>query len=134
MKINSKYVPASLSASDKKKQIKSIKSQTLRPRLKSFKSRRSKYVKEFEDKYETKITDHKFINRHIITQKGIDKILNKGRGAYYSSGSRPNQTPDSWANARLASVIVGGPARNIDMKIVKCHGRKKWLDTIGVSR
>ena len=38
-------------------------------------------------------------------------------GAYYSSGSRPNQTPFSWGNARLASVIMGGPARKIDKKI-----------------
>jgi len=43
--------------------------------------------------------------------------MDKAKGAYFSGGSRPNQTPSSWAYARLASVIVGGPARKIDIKI-----------------
>ena len=55
--------------------------------------------------------------KNIITRKGQDLIISKGRGAYYSSGSRPNQTADSWAYARLASVIMGGPARKSDQKI-----------------
>ena len=38
-------------------------------------------------------------------------------GAYYSSGSRPNQTKHSWAYARLASVLMNGPARNYDNNI-----------------
>ena len=29
----------------------------------------------------------------------------------------PNQTPSSWAYARLASVITGGGARKVDKKI-----------------
>ncbi len=44
-------------------------------------------------------------------------LVSKGRGAYYSSGSRPNQTADSWARARLASVIMGGAARKVDQKL-----------------
>ena len=43
--------------------------------------------------------------------------MDKGFGAYFSSGSRPNQTPMSWSLARLASVIVGGPARKVDKSI-----------------
>ncbi len=43
--------------------------------------------------------------------------LDKGRGAYYSSGSRPNQTAESWAHSRLASVILNGPSRKIDKDI-----------------
>ena len=35
-KINTKYVPKSLTASDKKKQIKSIKEKKDRPKVKSF--------------------------------------------------------------------------------------------------
>ena len=58
-----------------------------------------------------------FISKNIISKTGIDKILAKGRGAYYSSGSRPNQTPESWARARLASVIMNGPARKVDIDI-----------------
>ena len=69
------------------------------------------------EKYNHKITDKNFINNNIISNKGQNLILKKGRGAYYSSGSRPNQTSSSWAYARLASVIMGGPARKVDKNI-----------------
>ena len=60
-----------------------------------------------------------------MTRKGIDKVLAKGRAAYYTSGSRPNQTPTSWARARLASVLLKGPAYKVDKHIVKKHARAK---------
>ncbi len=116
-KINPKYVPKSLTPSDKKKQVKSIKEGTRRPKVKSFTSKRSSHVEKFEKKYGTKISDTAFISKNIISKTGIDKIMAKGRGAYFSSGSRPNQTPTSWARARLASVIVGGKARQVDRDI-----------------
>ena len=116
-KINKDYVPKSLTPSDKKKQIKSIKEQKDRPKVKSFQSKRSSWVEKFEDKYKTKINDFKFISKNIISKKGLDEIMKKGRAAYYTSGSRPNQTNTSWALARLASVILGGPARRIDKNI-----------------
>jgi len=116
-KINKKYVPDTLSKSDKKKQIQSIKDKTDRPKLKSFTSKRSSWSKKFEDKYKTKITDKKFISKNIISMKGIEEIIMKGKGAYYSAGSRPNQTAFSWAFARLASVIMNGPARKVDKAI-----------------
>jgi len=111
-----KYVPASLTKEDREKQVKSIKEGTKRPKVESFKSRRSKFVVAFEKKYGTKITDDKFISKNIISQKGIDEILDKGRAAYFT-GSRPNQTPESWSRARLASVIMNGKARQVDIKI-----------------
>ena len=116
-KIPKQYLPASLTPADRKKQEKSIREGKDRPKVESFKSKRSKYVIAFEKKYGTKITDDKFINKNIIRQKGIDLILKKGAGAYYSSGSRPNQTVASWSRARLASVIMNGPAKKIDLKI-----------------
>lgn len=116
-KINPKYVPKSLTPSDRKKQIKSIKEGKERPKVKSFTSKRSSHVEKFEKKYGTKISNTAFISKNIISKTGIDKIMAKGRGAYFSSGSRPNQTPTSWARARLASVIMGGKARQVDIKI-----------------
>ncbi len=115
--LNKKYVPKSLTKEDKKKQVKSIKEGKDRPKVKSFKSKRSSHVVKFENKYGEKITNDSFISKNIISKTGIDKILSKGRGAYYSSGSRPNQTADSWARARLASVIMGGKARQVDKSI-----------------
>jgi hypothetical protein len=105
-----------LKGKERRAQIKSIFEGKERPDT-SFKSKRSGWVKKFEDKYGTKITDKKFINQNIITYTGQKKIIDKGKGAYFSSGSRPNQTPTSWGLARLASVILGGEARRIDKKI-----------------
>lgn len=108
-----KYVPISLSKKDKEKQIKSIKEGTIRPKVKA-PNRRSTWVVKFEKKYGYNIRDPR-VSKEIITKTGMDKILDKGKGAYFSSGSRPNQTPESWAYARLASVIMGGPARKVDI-------------------
>jgi len=113
--INKKYVPKSLSPSDKKKQIKSIIEQTDRPKVTS-KSKRSSFVINFKKKYGYSITD-KRVAKELISAEGIKQILNKGRGAYFSSGSRPNTNPQQWAYARLASVLMGGPARKVDQKI-----------------
>tara|TARA_R110000772_G_scaffold111119_2_gene214870 strand:+ start:1586 stop:1963 length:378 start_codon:yes stop_codon:yes gene_type:complete len=116
-KINPKYVPKTLSKEDKKKQIKSIKDKTDRPKLKSFESKRSSWAEKFEKKYGFKINQKAKIAKSILKMEGINKILDKGRGAYYSSGSRPNQTAQSWALARLASVVMNGPARKVDKDI-----------------
>ena len=115
-KINPKYVPKGLSKKDKEKQIKSIKEGKDRPKV-DYKTKRSSHAVAFEKKYGTKITDDKFISKNIISQTGINKILSKGRGAYYSAGSRPNVSAEQWARARLASVIMGGSARKSDKDI-----------------
>ena len=53
----------------------------------------------------------------------LQKIVQKGEGAYYSSGSRPNQTPQSWGLARLASALTGGPAAKVDASLLRhCVG------------
>jgi hypothetical protein len=111
-----KYVPKSLSKEDKEKQIKSIKEGTKRPKV-DFKNKRSSHVVKFEKKYGYKINNFDRISKEIISKKGIDEIISKGKGAYYSGGSRPNQTPTSWALSRLASVIMNGKARQVDIKI-----------------
>jgi hypothetical protein len=123
VKVPKTYVPKSLSAADKKKQVKSILKGEKRPKLESFKSKRSPFVEQFEKKYGTKITDRAFIHKNIISKKGADLIIKKGMAAYYS-GSRPNQTAASWSNARLASVIMGGAARRVDKKIWDQYKKK----------
>ena len=59
--------------------------------------------------------------------KTLKQIVRKGEGAYYSSGSRPNQTPQSWGVARLASAISGGKAAAVDYNILDngCDHNKK---------
>ena len=96
-----------LKGKEREKQIKSFFVGKYRQKT-SVKTKRSKHTIAF---------DKKFIHENIITNKGQELIIDKGKGAYYSSGSRPNQTPTSWALARLASVIMNGPARKVDKKI-----------------
>jgi len=122
-----KYLPKALTPTDRKKQLKSLRSHTTspRPKVSSVKNKRSPWVVKFEKKYGHKITDDAFISKNIISRTGIQKILSKGRGAYKSGGSRPNQTGDSWARARLASVILGGKARTVDKDIWEKYKIKK---------
>tara|TARA_R110002073_G_scaffold148437_1_gene301604 strand:+ start:24 stop:419 length:396 start_codon:yes stop_codon:yes gene_type:complete len=105
-----------LKGKDREKQIKSIFEGKIRPKTKA-PEKRSSHVIKFEKKYNKKITDEDWIHKNLITRTGQKKIKEKAMGAYYSGGSRPNQTPSSWAFARLASVITGGPARKVDKSI-----------------
>lgn len=114
--IPKKYVPNKLSKTDKQKQIKSIKEGKDRPKV-DYKTKRSTHVVKYENKYGKPITDLGFIYKNIITKTGVDKILDKGMAAYYSSGSRPNVSKEQWAFARLASVIMNGPARKVNQSI-----------------
>jgi hypothetical protein len=113
--IPSQYLKG-LKGKDRDKQIKSIFEGTIRPTTKA-PEKRSSHVIKFEKKFGKKITDEDFIHKNIITRTGQKKIKDKAMGAYFSGGSRPNQTPSSWAFARLASVITGGPARKVDKTI-----------------
>jgi len=116
----SREVPATylkgLKGKDRQAQIKSIFEGKDRPKTKA-PNKRSSWVEKFEKKYGKKISNEKFIHDNIITRTGQKKIIAKGAAAYYTSGSRPNQTPSSWGLARLASVILGGPSRRIDKDI-----------------
>ena len=124
-KIPKQYVPKSLTPEDKKKQIKSIKEGKDRPKVDSFKSKRSRHVIKFEKRYGKKITDDEWIGKNLLRPTGIKQILKKGAGAYYSSGSRPNQTVASWSRARLASALTGGAAAKVDKDILEKYKVKK---------
>ena len=66
----------------------------------------------------------------------LKQIVKKGEGAYYSSGSRPNQTPQSWGLARLASSITSGKSAAVDYDIIKkgCNHKKKAFILANKSR
>ena len=116
--IPQKYIPKSLTETERKKQIKSIFEGTKRPELKIYQSnKKSPWTQQFKKKYKTNIKDLDFIYKNIISKEGVDQILAKGRGAYYSSGSRPEVSQEAWSYGRLASTIMGGPARKVDKKI-----------------
>ena len=52
------------------------------------------------------------------------EVVKKGKGAYYSSGSRPNQTAESWGKARMYSYIMGGKTRKYDQHITDKYNVK----------
>lgn len=116
--IPKQYVPSSLTPAQKKKQEKSIREGKDRPKLKNVETKRSRHVIKFEKKYGVKITDDAWISKNLLKREGIKQILSKGRGAYYSAGSRPNVSATQWARARLASALTGGKAKNVDKAIL----------------
>ena len=132
----SRMVPKSyvegLRGYERRKQIKSIFEGKPRPKVKGFKSERSSHVKKFEDKYGVKVSDKNFIYKNLMSKKGVEEIMSKGRGAFFSSGSKPNQTPYSWSLARLASVLTGGNSLKVDKDIAIKYGKPKWKKSVGI--
>jgi len=125
-----KYVPAGLTKKDRKKYAKSLlKSRKLykkgkyytRPTVSSYKHKTSKHILRARRIY--KVDDVKpskqLAKKTGCTLDALSRIVKKGEGAYYSSGSRPNQTAQSWGYARLASAITGGKSAAVDWHIIK---------------
>lgn len=135
MKYSKNYIPDTLSKKDKVKQKKQLDKSvsdykkgilSKRDKLKSFKSKPSGYVNQVKSILKLPMNLNKIADKLTKTdkrekelKKGLEQILKKGKAAYFSSGSRPNQTPFSWGKARVASVLVGGASRRIDKDIVK---------------
>jgi hypothetical protein len=140
MKINLRYLPNILTKKDKLTQGRELlKSRKLykkglyhsRRFVKSFKSKKSNHIIKAEKMYNVnKIgpTDE-LAKATGCNKKALAKIINKGAGAYYSSGSRPNQTAQSWGVARLASAITSGKAAAVDYNILEegCKPKSKAL-------
>jgi hypothetical protein len=131
-KIPRRYIPSTLSKVDLERQLKNIKNTRTtekgveRPKLKTAVVRRSKWTimaETYFGKGNTSKEDMSRIlgntaSRKLQLKKGFDEIYDKGARAYMTSGSRPNQTPQSWAMARIFSVLFGGKSRDIDKAIV----------------
>jgi hypothetical protein len=129
-KIPKSYIPSSLSKRDTKKQRKSINrsrknyskgSYINRPHLDSFISKSSPHVVRAKNMYGvSSMNPTSTLVRATGCKKwALKKIIEKGEGAYYSSGSRPNQSAQGWGYARLGSSLTGGPASGIDYDILK---------------
>ena len=135
-----KYVPKRLTRKDKKKARKELKKSRKaykkgkyykRKRLKSFKSKKSNHIVNAMKIYKVKSVSAsaKLAKKSGCSVTGLKKLVSKGAGAYYSSGSRPNQTATSWGIARMASSITGGKAAAVDFKILEkyCKPSSKAL-------
>jgi hypothetical protein len=134
MKINLRYLPKRLTKKDKMKQIKMLKKSRrlykkgiyyTRRKVYSFKTNKSPFITRAKKIYNVDkiVVNDKLAKATGCSKKALKKIINKGEGAYFSSGSRPNQTAQSWGVARLASALTSGKAAAVDYSILE-HGCK----------
>lgn len=106
---------------DIKKAMKGYKKGKYIPRrkFKTFKNKPSTYTTKFKELYPNAKTLKDISKVTGIPLKAIKEVKKKGMGAYYSSGSRPNQTAQSWGMARVFSYILGGKTRKPDQHITE---------------
>jgi hypothetical protein len=141
MKIPIRYLPKKLTRKDKKKQLNMLlKSRKMykqnkyytRKNVSSYKNKKSSHLSDASRIYNIKnITP----NQELVKKTGcklsaLKQIVKKGQGAYFSSGSRPNQTAQSWGLARLASSLTAGKAAAVDFDIISkgCkHNKKAYI-------
>jgi len=140
VKVPLRYLPKRLTRKDKKKQAQMLlKSRKLykshkyftRKKVASFKSKPSPHIADAIRIYKLKQGNVKpsqeLVKATGCTLGALNKIVQKGEGAYFSSGSRPNQSAQSWGLARLASSVTGGKAAAVDYNIISegCDHNKK---------
>ena len=141
IRVPMRYVPRTLSRKDRRKQIDMLKrSRRMYKRgkfygrtmkLRSYPHVASKHTDVARRMYgvDRVVPNAALAKVTKCSVSALRQIVRKGEGAFYSSGSRPNQTPQSWGYARLASAITGGKAAAVDYAILKngCDKRSKAL-------
>ena len=138
LKIPVRYLPKNLTKKDKKKQVQMLlKSRKMykkhgyytRKQVPSYKSKTSKHILHARKIYgiQNIKPSKELASKTGCSVAALKKIVNKGAGAYFSSGSRPNQTAQSWGLARLASSITAGKSAAVDYNILDegCNHSKK---------
>ena len=141
MKIPIRYLPKKLTRSDKKKQLNMLLKSKKMYKQNKYYTRKS--VASYKNKKSTHLSDASRIyniknitpNQELAQKTGcslsaLKQIVKKGQGAYFSSGSRPNQTAQSWGLARLASSLTAGKAAAVDFDIISkgCkHNKKAYI-------
>ena len=139
--MSQRYVPRSLTPQDRRRQLSMLKNSRnlykkgkfyTRKKLASFTSVPSKHVTKALRLYSLEhiVPGPEMVKATGCPRRVLEGIVKKGEGAYYSSGSRPNQTAQSWAYARLASAMTGGPASVIDYHLVSQCNPKKMAYTL----
>ena len=142
-----RYLPKGLTQKDKKLQITMLnKSKKMykqnkyytRKQLPSFKNKKSNHIANARKIYgiQNVTPNAELAEKTGCELSALQQIVKKGEGAYYSSGSRPNQTAQSWGLARLASSITSGKSAAVDYNILKngCNHNKKAFILANKSR
>lgn len=132
-----RYVPKNLTKKDTQTQINMLlKSKKMykknkyytRKKIPSYKNKKSKHILNAYKIYNIKNIkpSQELAQKTGCSMSALNQIVKKGEGAYYSSGSRPNQTAQSWGLARLASSLTSGKAAAVDYDIIEkgCNHKK----------
>jgi hypothetical protein len=133
-----RYVPSTITKKDAKAQTKMLlKSRKLykkrvyftRRKIPSYKNKPSKHVQKAREIYgvQNVMPSKELSKKTGCSISALQQIVKKGEGAYYSSGSRPNQTAHSWGYARLASALTSGKSAAVDFSILEkgCDHKKR---------
>jgi hypothetical protein len=133
-----RYLPPQLSSADKQKQVRMLKKSKrlykkgeyfTRDKVRTYKHRPSKHVVLARKLYhiDNISPTPKLAKASGCSLSALRQIVRKGEGAYFSSGSRPNQTAQSWGLARLASALTGGKSAAVDYHILEkgCDAKGK---------
>jgi hypothetical protein len=130
LRVPIRYLPDKLTRKDKKQQVamllksrkmyKQHKYYTIK-QVPSYKSKTSSHIVDARKLYKVQniVPSKELARKTGCSVKALQQIVKKGEGAYFSSGSRPNQTAQSWGYARLASAITAGKAAAVDYKILE---------------
>lgn len=142
-----RYVPKQLTKKDKYTQKYNLdksrkmykkKKYFTRKKVSSFKSKPSKHLVNVQKIYKINkvVPSVSLAKKTGCSLESLKQIEKKGQGAYFSSGSRPNQSAHSWGRARLASSITGGKSAAVDYLILKkgCKKNSKALKLANKSR
>lgn len=146
-KIPVRYLPKSLTNRDRTKQLRELqRSRKLykhgvyhtRKRVTSFNNKKSSHIANARRIYgvDTVTPNQDLAKKTGCSVAALRKIVSKGEGAYFSSGSRPNQTARSWGLARLASAITAGKSAAVDYDILDkgCDHTKRAFHLANKSR
>jgi hypothetical protein len=133
-----RYVPPNITHKEQRNQVRMLlKSKReykkhqyyTRKKLPSYKNKPSHHITNARKLYNvSSIRPSKELSRKTGCKiDALRQIVKRGEGAYFSSGSRPNQTAQSWGLARLASSISKGKSGAVDFDILQkgCNHHKK---------
>jgi hypothetical protein len=132
-----RYIPNILTRKDRKKQLLMLnkskkmykqKKYYTRKKVASYPHKTSKHILKARRIYkiDSIVPSPELARKTGCSIGALQEIVRKGEGAYYSSGSRPNQNAQSWGLARLASSVTGGNSSVVDFSILEkgCHHKK----------
>ena len=74
---------------------------------------------------EKSILQQKAKGSKLFNLRDLTAVYRRGKGAFLGAGSRPGQTMQSWAMARVNSILRGSRKHDLDIRRRATERRKK---------